>query len=213
MSGSNEAGAADMKGILPVGIRACLLSGSLAAILIGGFLCTARPQNHDSPPSTQQASPAELILEVIATKFDIGPSEKYLYLAIYSDRSVEFQAMGPAWSDKPSPTKLKKTFSKADFARLETLLNQPSVLNLKPKYPSRLDVIDAGTSWDITLQHTQSLQKVEIVAFDPEEARRSHRHYPDALVKLGCTIKLLRNDITGAQAKLQGECKKALKVD
>jgi hypothetical protein len=202
-----------MKSHVLLGIWASLGAGLLTAIAIGNLHCEVRPQDHNSPQSTRPTPPAELILEVIATKFDIGRSEKSLSLAVYSDRSVEFQAIGPAWSDKPSSTRLKKTLTQADFARLESLLNQPSVLNLKPKYPSRLDVIDAGTSWDITLQHAQSLQKVEIVAFDPEEARRSHRHYPDALVKLGCTIKLLRNDITGAQAKLQGECKKALKID
>jgi hypothetical protein len=201
-----------MRSVVPLGIRACVRAGLLAVIAIGGLRGEAWLQDHGSPLSTQQAPPTKLVLEVIATKFDIGPSEKYLYLAIYSDRSVEFQAMGPAWSDKPSPTKLKKILTQGDFARLESLLNQPSLLNLKPKYPSRWDVIDAGTSWDITLPHTQSQQKVEVVAFDPEEARRSHRYYPDALVKLGCTIELLRNDVTGDQAKLLSECKKTLKI-
>jgi hypothetical protein len=213
MSGRSWPGIPDMKSHVLLGIWASLGAGLLPAIAIGNLHCDALPQNHNSPQSTRPAPPAELILEVIGTRFGIGPSEKYLYLAIYSDLSAEFQVLGPVNPDKASSTKLKGTLTRADFARVESLLNQPSVFNLKSKYPSRLDVIDAGTSWEITIQHTQRQQKVEIVAFDPEEARKSHRHYPDALMKLGCTIKLLRNDVTRAQAKLQDECKKALKID
>jgi hypothetical protein len=58
-------------------------------------------------------------------------------------------------------------------------------------------VVDSWMEWDIKLQHPGSVQRIRVASFSPDSARERNQLYPDALIKLGCSILKIRNDVYG----------------
>lgn len=186
--------------------QAILPIGLLGLSAVGGFSHRVRAQSPAPSQQSVSAPVAKVILEVIATHFDIGRSEQYLYLRVFSDLSAEAQTCSSTNTNKRDGTVVRKNLGQGEFDKIRTLLDRPDVRDLKTKYPSRLDVIDAGTSWDIKLLHQEHQQEIQVVAFAPHMARAQRRSYPQALVKLGCVIEKLRINVSAEKLVQTEEC-------
>ena len=108
--------------------------------------------------------------------------------------------------------RVKGSVSEKEFERIRSLLLDAELLNLRSVYKSRLDVIDAGTSWDVRIPHGDHQQSIQVIGFAPDDAKRLKRPYPDALVRLGCLIDKTRSDVTADRALLETECERVLEA-
>jgi hypothetical protein len=54
--------------------------------------------------------------------------------------------------------------------------------------------------WDIKVPNGWHKQKIKVLNFSPASARKKNQPYPPALLKLGCLIWKLRNDVFGDEA-------------
>lgn len=145
-----------------------------------------------------------VILEVTSTYFSFWHSRNpYVYLRVFSDGATEWQSSG---GDNPS----QKTLSQDEFAQLKSVLRDPKLAKLSPRYESRYPVLDSSTEWRIEIQRPGQPQVIEVVEFAPLLGRRVKHPYPDALVKLGCSIEKSRADVSGESISLDRECQRVL---
>jgi hypothetical protein len=84
-----------------------------------------------------------------------------------------------------------------ELEKLRATINERSLLEVKQRYELMHFVIDSWMEWDIKLQHPRKVQRIQVVSFSPDSARERNQPYPDALVKLGCSILKIRNDVYG----------------
>lgn len=195
-----------MRNVRRLSRQATLPIGLLGLLAVGGSSHRVPAQSTAPIQRPESAPVAKVILEVIATDFDIGKSEQYLYLRVSSDLSAEAQTQSSTTSGKRDAPVVRKTLRRGEFEKIQALLDRPDIPDLKTKYPSRLDFIDAGTSWDIKLLHKEHQQEIRLVAFDPHTARTLKRPYPDAVLKLGCVIEKLRISVSGEKFITAEEC-------
>lgn len=199
------------------GIRVIGVNASLVAILLMSFAVWV-PQfdlsgeRTASSPSQQNASTTGAILDVTATDFQIGQQQDYLYLRVFPDHRAEAQTLKrKTMFDKAVVADVKTTLTEVQFTEIQNLIETPEILKLDALYRQRIaDVLDVFTSWKITIQRTEHVQELVVIAFAPEQAKLKHRPYPKPLVKLGCTIEKFRSETVGESAHLDDECKKAI---
>jgi hypothetical protein len=72
--------------------------------------------------------------------------------------------------------------------------------------------------WDIKVPHGWHKEKIKVLNFSPASAREKNEPYPPGLLKLGCLIWKLRNDVLGDEANAgedfysQDDCKRVLEI-
>jgi hypothetical protein len=196
-----------------------LASLFLTAMLVG-FAAWSQSFGTNSQ-STDTAVPklpaATVILEVVATHFRIGPEEEYVYLRVFSNHVVQAQTLNrKSVVDDAVIANFSMTLAPKEFSKVQQLLAEPRIMHLKTRYRQRVGgILDDFTSWKITIRHPDADQELEVVAFEPEEAKLKRRPYPEALVELGCTIERVRGGAIGEEARLDkarldNECKRVL---
>ena len=163
----------------------------------------------------QSSSSAKSILEVINRHFTVGRKIRSVYLRIYSDGMAECHT--EKYWDEPDIVK-HKTLDPGELQRLQAVLDNPELLHANKKYGLMAPVLDSWMEWDIRVPHGWHAQKIKVLNFSPASARNSNQAYPPAVLKLGCSIWKLRNEVYG-DAPDGGEpfyrvddCKKALEI-
>jgi hypothetical protein len=167
------------------------------------------------PPASDLAqSPkvgAEIILEVIAAHTTMESEYRYVYLRVFSDRTAECQSSKHSDTENKELPAIKKALTQNEFIRIESVVNDPKVSTLEPKYETRYAIIDSSTEWTIKIQRSGGqTQIIRVLEFSPGLARAMKHPYPDSLVKLGCSIKKLRADASGESISLDDECQMVL---
>jgi hypothetical protein len=115
--------------------------------------------------------------------------------------------------DKAVAASVKTQLTQDEFTKILQSTQAPEMLKLDALYRQRIgDVLDVFTSWKIKIQHSDHEQKLVVVAFAPEGAKKRHRPYPEPLVKLGCTIEEVRSKTIGESADLDSECERVLEI-
>jgi hypothetical protein len=167
------------------------------------------PRFGATPPSK-----AKPLVDVIATEYHIGPEQDYLYLRVDPDHIVEAQIVNRKHLfDRAVIANVKKRLTPEQYGAVQSAINDPGVFKLDPLYRQRLGgVLDDFTSWKIQLRTAGKPKEIQLVAFTPDEARKRNRPYPEALLKLGCTIEQIRSEVTGENAELDDECLRVLKA-
>jgi hypothetical protein len=154
---------------------------------------------------------ADTILEVIAIHTTMKSEDTYVYLRVFSDRVAECQFSKQSNTENKELPAVKKTLTQNEFIRIESVISDPKLANLEPKYETQYAVVDFSTDWTIKIQHTAGEpQIIRVLEFSPGLAKTMKHPYPDALVKLGCTIKKLRADVSGESISLDDECQRVL---
>jgi hypothetical protein len=184
-----------------------LLGGLFTLLALGGLLHEVHGQ---TTIESSHGSAAQVILEVKNKHFTVGRKIPSVYLRVFSDRSVECHSLKYT-GDEVDIVK-KKTLTPDEFERVRALVDQPELLNVRKRYGLMRTVVDSWMEWDIKLQHAGRVQNITVAAFSPRSARGRNRPYPDALVKLGCSISTLRDEVCSYEPgyQLRDECEEAL---
>jgi hypothetical protein len=163
----------------------------------------------DSPKSTPSS---RIVLEVVNRHFTVGEKIPSLYLRVLSDGTAECHAI-KYWDE--TDVKKMKTLPAEDFAKLMALIDEPGLLKVRSRYKLMDWVFDSWMEWEIKIQHPGNVQKIEVASFSPASAQAWNTPYPDALVKLGCLIEKVRNDVYADSPRDfdSDECKKALATE
>lgn len=172
-------------------------------------------------------SHATLILEVITTHFTVGREIPSVYLRVYSDGSAECHTFRFAGHETEQVKREK--LASGEMQSLEAALDDPTLPNVGRKYVPMRPVIDSWMEWGINVPHGWQARKIDIEvddfalaieAFDitPEPERQKLQSYPRPLLKLGCAIWKIRNQVFGDEI-FQGKplyltdgCKSALGI-
>lgn len=154
---------------------------------------------------------ADMVLEVIATHTTMEGEDTYVYLRVFSDRTAECQSSKHSSAEKKELPSVKKMLTQNDFIWIKSVTSDPKLATLGPKYETRYAIVDSSTEWTIKIQRTAGEpQIIRVLEFSPGLARTMKKPYPDALVKLGCSIKKLRADVSGESISLEDECQRVL---
>ena len=146
----------------------------------------------------------KIILEVMNRHFTMGKKIPSLYVRVFSDGTAECHT--EKYNKEKDVAKMK-VLSVDEFERLKAAMNEPDLLNVKEKYGLMHFVVDSWMEWDIAVQHASGVQRIKVASFSPASAREKLQPYPDALVKLGCSILEIRDDVYGdARPYLQYDC-------
>ena len=182
------------------------LMQSLLIVMVGlGLLAPANNLAQSARPSPN----ANMVLEVIATHTTMASEDRYVYLRVFSDSTAECQPSEHSNSGEKLLV-VKRTLTQDEFIRIKSVVSEPKLAAVKPKYETRYAIVDTWTEWTIKIQRTGQPQIIQVLEFSPGLARTMKHPYSDALVKLGCNIEKLRADVSGESDGLDSECKRVL---
>jgi hypothetical protein len=188
----------------------------VAVLLMPSADWNRRAVNAQSAKSSAPRQPAaKVILNVTATDFGIGPRQDYIYLRVSTDHSAEAETVKrKTVIDKADLATVKIQLTQDQFKEVQRLTEDPEILKLDALYRQRVldGVLDAFTSWEIKIRRDDHEQKLEVIAFAPEQARLNHHPYPGPVVKLGCTIERVRGEIIGDSTNFDDGCMKVLGI-
>jgi len=160
---------------------------------------------------TKSETPPRVILEVINRHFTMGRKIPSVYLRVFSDGTAECRTV--RYTGDEAEIVKKEKLSQEELERLESLIDNPGLLNVKKRYELMHAVVDSWMEWNIKVPHKGGAQKIQVLNFSPEAAREKNQPYPDALVKLGCSIWKLRLKVYGDEPDyLNDDCKEALEI-
>ena len=160
--------------------------------------------------STGPSQNADVFLEVIATYSSMASQGTYVYLRLFSDRTAESQPLNHSDSEaKESPT-IKMTLTQNDFAQIRSVVGNPKLAKVGHRYETRYAIVDTSTEWTIKIQRPEQSQIIQVLEFAPDLAKVMRHPYPEALLRLGCNIENLRNQVTGESYSPDDECKRVL---
>jgi hypothetical protein len=181
-----------------------LMQSKLVVVLALGFLAVG--DNFAQSPSLGR----EIVLEVIATHNTLASEDRYVYLRVFSDGTAEWQSSNYSNSQKTELLAAKKTLTQDEFMRIKSVVSEPKLAAVGPKYETRYAIVDTFTEWTIKIQRPGRLQIIQVLEFSPGLARTMKHPYPNALVKLGCNIEKTRADVSGESHTPDSECMRAL---
>jgi hypothetical protein len=189
----------------------------LVMLVAGASVDVALPwRTNQSPQSADPTPRPSVILEVTHTTFSIfeNSENKYLYLRVLSDGSIECQSPFPIEKSESNERRsYRKILTQEEFKALQSLIDQPQILKIQPKYRAYVSV-DTSSEWGIKLQHHGETQRIVVGMFSPGLAREFKQPYPKALTKLGCTVQKLRHEVVGDPAEhIDSDCKKVLQLE
>ena len=153
-----------------------------------------------------------ILLEVIATHTTMASENTYVYLRVFSDRTAEFQPSRHGDSERKELPVIKKTLTQDEFIRITSVLSEPKLATVGPRYETRYAIVDTSTEWTIKVQRLGQTQTIQVLEFSPSLARTMKRPFPDALVKLGCNIEKLRAGLSGESNFPDSECMRVLRA-
>ena len=183
--------------------RLISLSG---AVLTAGAVTTgvSLPQRPDGP-----INPG-VLLEVIATHTTPAHEDRFVYLRVFSDGTAECQSSKPGDPENKERGTIKKTLTKEEFSRIKSLVEEPELADVGARYETRYAIVDSWTEWRINIRRKRQVQNIEIMEFSPGLAKTMKHPYPQALVKLGCTLEKMRAYVSGEASLLDSECRNVL---
>jgi hypothetical protein len=156
------------------------------------------------------ASSAQILLDVMNTHFTVGRKIPSMYLRIFSDHTVECESL--AHTREKSGIVTKRVLTPEEFEAVRNAVDQPELLKVQRRYDLTHPVFDSWMEWDIKVRRAGGGQEINLAGFDPGYAEESAQPYPDALVRLGCSISKLRDKVCGDEpAWRRADCETARK--
>ncbi len=137
----------------------------------------------------------KLILEVINRHFTMGKKIPSAYLRVFSDGTAECHT--EKFTGKEKNLTKTKVLGAGEFEQLKEVISDPEMLDVEKRYERMHFVVDSWMEWDIKVQHQGGVQRIQVASFSPTSARERNQPYPNALVRLGCSILKIRNGVYG----------------
>lgn len=158
----------------------------------------------------ESAASSRLILEVINKHFTVGRKIPSVYLRVYFNGVVECHTV-KYWDEVDSVR--KATLTGQDLEDLRAALQNPALSQIKKTYGLIYPVVDSWMEWDIRIPRGWHQEKITVLNFSPVGARKKNQSYPDALVRLGCTIWKVRKEVYGDESYYgNDECEEILRI-
>src|SRR2546430_3458005 len=115
-------------------------SNILAAILVPAAIAAGQSSSRNPRPN--------VLVEVSATHTSPEAERTYLYVRVLSNGMVEWQSSNPA-ADKKEPTINSKSLTNERFLQIKSVLDDPRLQKLSPKYETRFAIVDSWTMWRV----------------------------------------------------------------
>jgi hypothetical protein len=145
-----------------------------------------------------------MVLEVIQTDSGVGGTNHFVYLRVFSDRSVEFN---PKRNQELKRDRVSRAqISSEDLDSTVTVLAREDVAALPSIFRSTFIPIDFYWTLDFTIPRGTESQKIKVVNFSPGMAKKNNKSYPEALVRLVCTVWALRKNFPTEMPDLSEDC-------
>jgi hypothetical protein len=169
-----------------VGLVFLLAAGSV--FLTGGSEVQTGPSDGNKAGRTR-----EIVLEVMNEHFTRGTTILSLYLRVFSDGTAECHT--EKFSGEEKDVTKRKVLGTKEFEKLKAVINEPNFPDIKNRYELNYPVADSWMEWTITVQHPNGAQSIQVANFSPASELYKNQAYPDALVKLGCSILKIREEV------------------
>lgn len=193
------------------------LSATALPLLLFVVLCITFFANKESSSKGQmKSSPVQvphskqLVLDVLETDSGVGGTNQFVFLRVFSDRTVEFH---PKRSDdfKEVPVSEEK-ISEAQLDIILALVKREDVVKLLSTFKSTYTPIDFNWVLDFKIPRGPGTQLIQLVNFNPDIARQNHKPYPEALVRLACSVLNLRRKLKADTPYSDEECKEFVPI-
>ena len=154
--------------------------------------------------SVEAPSPNHLLLEALETDSGVGGTNQFVFLRVFSDQTVEFHPKRS--QDLRKTPVVHEKIPQADIDRIQSLLAQDDVAKLSKVFSSTFTPIDFYWTLDFKIPRGTRIQQVKLVNFSPQMAKRNNKPYSEGLLKLACTVLILRQDMQAETPDLRKDC-------
>jgi hypothetical protein len=89
----------------------------------------------------------------------------------------------------------RKVLGTKEFEKLKAISNAPNFLDIKKRYELSHPVVDSWMEWTIAVRPPNGEQSIQVANVSPASELYKNQAYPDALVKLGCSILKRREEV------------------
>jgi hypothetical protein len=145
--------------------------------------------------SVKSEAPPRTILEVINKHFTIGLEIPSVYLRVFSDGTAECHTV--RYTGHEADVVKRKALPSDELSKLRAVLESQELLNVKKRYELVNPVFDSWMEWNIAVPRDSGTERIQVLNFSPDSAGEKNSPYPDALVRLGCSIWKLRYETYG----------------
>jgi hypothetical protein len=168
---------------------------ALVTLLVAGsiFLATPGKGQTGSSEGNKAERTREIILQVLNNYFTRGTTISSLYLRVFSDGTAECHT--EKFTGEEKDVTKRKILGAKGFEELKAVINGPNFPEIKKRYELNYPVVDSWMEWLITVQHPNGEQSIQVANFSPASELYKNQAYPDALVKLGCSILKIREEV------------------
>jgi hypothetical protein len=147
----------------------------------------------------------QLVLEVLQSDSGVGGTNQFVYLRLFADRSVEFS---PKRNQELKRDRVfRAQISGEDMDSTAKVLGREDVANLPGIFRSTFTPIDFYWTLDFSIPRGTHNQKITVVNFSPGMAKQNHKPYPEALVRLVCTVWAVRKNFPSEMPDLREDCR------
>ena len=170
----------------------------LVAVVLGVLSHDLRAQAR-----TEGAS-LPVIVEVMNYHFTMGHKISSVFLKVLSDGTVECHSLRATGSE--ANVVKTKVLTPDEFREVKEVIDQSKLPDAKKRYELTHPVIDSWMEWGIRIPRTTGAQDIAIAAF--ASTPLGDGSYPIEVVKLGCLISKLRDEVYGNEPDYRRrECK------
>jgi hypothetical protein len=183
--------------------------GSLLLVVTPAFIQRENTefasQNQAKSSPVEANSSKKLIVEIMQTDWGVMGTNRFVFLRVFSDRSVEFHPKRTQ-SYKDAPVS-REEISQIQLDMILALVEREDVKKLPRIFNSTFTPKDFYWTLDMKIPRGAQTQQIKLVNFSPNAARENNKPYPEALVRLACSVLALRRDLKAETAYSQEECK------
>jgi hypothetical protein len=151
--------------------------------------------------------PAPVIIEVTNSHFTMGRVISGDYLKVLGDGTVECHTL--KFTGKEVDVVKKKQLTPNEVREFKVILDQAELLGARQRYGLTRGVFDSWMEWNIRIPRAVTVQNISIAGFARTPLKEGS--YPNAVLKLGCSISRLRDEVYGDEPDWRrSECKNIL---
>ncbi|MGB8494726.1 MAG: hypothetical protein WCE53_10035 [Candidatus Acidiferrum sp.] len=181
----------------------------LLLIVATGFSQSANEdslsQKKVNSSASRNTSSKQLLVEIVETDWGVGGTNQLLFLRVFSDQTVEFHPRRSQALKKARES--HGEISKTQLDMILNILGREDVMKLPRVFNSTFTPKDFYWTLDMKIPRRTQIQEIKLVNFSPEMARENNKPYPEALVRLACTVLALRRDLKAETPYPDEDCK------
>jgi hypothetical protein len=159
----------------------------------------------------QSVPSKKLVMEILETYWGVGGTSHLVFLRIFSDRTIQSQPR--RLEDEKKSTLNNGEISQAQLSSILALIAEEDVKKLPSTFRSTYTPIDSSWTLDIRIPRGTDVQQIKVVNFYPEMAKQNDKPYPEALMRLTCSVFALRLSLTAEKPYYEGECREYVTSD